>query len=179
MLLVPPTLIPFTQLLLCRPEYALRTHPPDLGATYKGKYNETVRWLAYHAPVRSAAPYLPIGALLKTRNKTVGSAAFALAKIYMNSTRTVALSVGMSGLGKVWVLNTAMRLVIEDRLIAGLTPDENMVNVTLAKGLNWVIIKSVHTFGADFVDVNGNFGPAEGPIHCNSEWGVALGVDMQ
>ena len=71
-----------------------------------------------------------------------------------------------------------LKLVLEDRSIAGLMAAESELNVTMAKGLNTLVLKSVHTFAADFVDDNGNFGPVGGPIHRDSEWGLALGVGV-
>ena len=107
------------------------------------------------------------------------SAAFATATVHLEAVQSVRLSVSMSGLGKVWLLaGGELKLVLEDRSIAGLMAAENELNVTMAKGLNTLVLKSVHTFAADFVDDNGNFGPVGGPIHRDSEWGLALGVGV-
>ena len=153
--------------------------PPDRTTRYVGKHNESVGWRDFSAPAGSAAPCLPLGRLLATRNRTVGSAAFAVATVHLEASQSVRLSVGMSGLGKVWLLaGGELELVLEDRSIAGLMVAENELNVTMAKGLNTLVLKSVHTFAADFVDDNGNFGPVGGPIHRGSEWGLALGVGV-
>eukprot|EP01048_Picozoa_sp_COSAG05_P021425 COSAG05_NODE_3939_length_1764_cov_1.507508_2_plen_216_part_00 len=155
--------------------------PPDRTTRYLGKHNESIRWQEYHASTGSAAPYLPLGRLLHTRNRTVGSVAFVIAEVVLKVTQSVRLSVGMSGLGKLWVLAAGtgeLKLLLEDRSISGLMAAENELNVTLAQGVNTLILKSVHTFAADFVDRNGNFGAVGGPVHRNSEWGLALGVQI-
>ena len=156
-------------------------HAPELTARYTGKHGQSVTWQAYRAPA-GAAPYVPLGRLLGARggrNSTVGSVAFLMAEITLNATQRVRLSSGMSGLGKVWVVAGGdVKPVLEDRFITGLMAAENERVITLTPGLNTIIIKSVHTFAADFADVNGRWGPVGGPIQKDSEWGAALGLHL-
>jgi hypothetical protein len=155
---------------------------PDNDARYIGKYDRSVAWQVYRVPVDSAAPYVPLGRLLgahRGRNSTVGSAAFLMAEIHMNETQRVHMSTGMSGLGKVWVVaGGSVKPVIEDRLVSGLMAAENERTVTLNQGTSTIIMKSVHTFAADFVDSNGRWGPVGGPIQKDSDWGAALSLQV-
>ena len=134
-------------------------------------------------PVGSVAPYVPLGRLLSGNNnshRTVDSVAFIMVSIVVNATQQrVRLSSGMSGLGKVWVVaGGTVQNVVEDRLITGLMAAENECVLTLAQGLNTIVMKSVHTFAADFADVNGRWGPVGGPIQRPAEWGVTLGLQV-
>ena len=64
-------------------------------------------------------------------------------------------------------------LVVEDRMIFGLTADESKAEVSLAEGWNAFVVKTESTFAADSVTLDGAI--ARGSGGTAGKIGVALG----
>ena len=94
----------------------------------------------------------------------------------------------MSGRGRAWLVSPSKQtLVVEDRMILGLVADENTATVALEAGLNLLVVKTVNTFAADAVAIDGKrslmFGMEArdvpngmGVLEGENEWSVAASV---
>ena len=92
----------------------------------------------------------------------------------------------MSGRGRVWLVTAQQNgtLLVEDRMIFGLTADESKADVSLAAGWSTFVLKTESTFAADSVTLDGtpakSSGVTEGEIGValgENEWSVALMVE--
>ena len=106
------------------------------------------------------------------------------------TTETRVFVFGLAGRGWVAVVSptTQAKIVVEDRLIHGLTASENEANVTLAAGLNLLVVKTTTTFSGDAVAIEGArslmFGMEArdvprgmGVLRRTNEWSVALALE--
>ena len=163
----------------------LRTQSaPRLTEHYVGKRGANVSWATHRSPPGSAAATLPLGHLLAQHvahigRRASGSVAYASVELPPAAApSTVRIVGGMSGLGRVWVVSESgtgsgggqVREVVVDELISGLEANEWSTEVELGAGKNTIVVKSVHTFAADFVVGRATM------VRAESEWSVALAV---
>jgi hypothetical protein len=162
--------------------------PPSLNASYASKNGSLVWWRAYKASDEAAAPHLPLSALLQgNRELITGSVAFAMASVHCAVAVGCSkrIQVSMSDRGRVWLLSLsgehAPHEIIIDNLLHGLTYAEQEINVTLHAGRSVILIKTLSTFVADTLAINGSRSPGSricpkenGLLNGTNEWGVAL-----
>lgn len=166
--------------------------PPNGNETYVGKHGALVHWRLYHTGDQAAAPHLAMSALLPARDLNTGSVAFAMARVYCETAAgcTKRVQVSMSDRGRVWLLSTTGKHepteILTDDLLHGLVADEQQVTVTMWQGWSVLLIKTVNTFAADTIAVNGTratgWGMVKsipgvlGVLNGTNEWGVAMSV---
>ena len=166
--------------------------PPNGNETYVGKHGAPVRWHSYLDSDQAGAPHLPISALLPTRDLNTGSVAFAMARIYCEAAAgcTRRVQVSMSDRGRVWLLSAtgtpAATEVLVDDLLHGLVADEQQATVAVRQGWSVLLVKTVNTFAADTIAVNGTRATGWGMIapipgvlgllNGTNEWGIAMSV---
>jgi hypothetical protein len=142
--------------------------PPFLNETYTGKTGDTVGWRPYEESAAATAPHLPLSALLPTRELNTESIAFAMAHVNCAVATGCErqLRVSMSDRGRVWLLSATgvhqPQEVAVDNLLHGLTPDEQTVTITLSQGASVLLVKTLSTFAADTIAVNGSRAPGWG-----------------
>jgi hypothetical protein len=165
--------------------------PVVLNASYIGKGGQSVRWQQYTASAATSAPYLALSRLLPTREQNTGSVAYAVARIWADEAGPATLRTGMSGRGRVWLVNSKRQaVVLDDRLIFGLVSAENSASVALEPGVNLVVMKTTNSFAADAVAIEGTRAPmfgmesrdvpnGMGVITGQNEWSVALAVEKR
>ena len=146
------------------PETQLRSlaspWPSILNSSYAGKGGRRIRWASYEEPAGSAAPHLPLGALLggpaATRAPLAGSVAFGLCRLHNPTAapRTVDFFGSMSGRGRLYARHEAssagVELVYEDGLISGLADAEDRGQLLLAPGWTYLLARSEHSFDAQW-----------------------------
>ena len=96
----------------------------------------------------------------------------------------------MSDRGRVWLLSTtgkhAPAEILTDDLLHGLVSDEQQVTVSVPQGWSVLLVKTVNTFAADTIAVNGSRATGWGMVgsipgvlgllNGTNEWGVAMSV---
>jgi hypothetical protein len=166
--------------------------PPSSNATYLSKTGAVVSWRAYKDSSEANAPHLPLSALLPTRALNTGSVAFAMTRsIYCGDAAGCVkrIQVSMSDRGRLWLLSAAgthaPKEIVTDDLLHGLMAKEQETVLTLPQGWNVFLLKTLSTFAADTIAVNGSRAPGWGVIaptaglgllNGTNEWGVALAV---
>ena len=128
--------------------------PSILNSSYMGKGGRHIRWASYEEPAGSAAPHLPLGALLggpaATRAPLAGSVAFGLCRVHNPTAalRTVDFFGSMSGRGRLYARHEAssagVELVYEDGLISGLADAEDRGRLLLLKRTRDRLAPSAH-----------------------------------
>jgi hypothetical protein len=165
--------------------------PPSLSMSYVGKGGAAVTWRTYICKNESAAPHLPLSALLPTRQLNTGSVAFAMTRAYCKKTTGCAtqITVAMSDRGRMWLLSAngsfEPQEIATDNLLHGLTVNEQEFKVTLPQGSSVLLVKSLNEFAADTIAINGSRAPGWGVVaptvglgilNGTNEWGVALSL---
>jgi hypothetical protein len=147
--------------------------PPSTNASYLGKTGAMVTWRTYQDASEASAPHLPLSALLPTRQLNTGSVAFAMARTYcaMAAGCLRRIHVSMSDRGRLWLLSATInstrstatgthavtpKEIVTDSLLHGLTADEHETTVTLQQGWSVLLIKTLSTFAADTIAINGS-----------------------
>jgi hypothetical protein len=95
----------------------------------------------------------------------------------------------MSDRGRVWLLSEAgahaPQEILTDNLLHGLTANEQEVSVVLQEGWSVLLVKTVSTFAADTIAVNGSRAPGWGVVaptvglgllNGTNQWGVAMAI---
>ena len=93
--------------------------------------------------------------------------------------------------GRVWLLSEtgahAPREIATDTLLHGLTANEQEVAVVLQPGWSVLLVKTLSTFAADTIAVNGSRAPGWGVVaptvglgllNGTNEWGVAIALPV-
>ena len=165
--------------------------PPSTNVSYLGKTGEIVSWRTYQDGSEASAPHLPLSALLPTRELNTGSVGFAMARTYCAAAAGCLrrIHVGMSDRGRLWLLSAtgthAPQEIVTDNLLHGLTADEHETAVTLQQGWSVLLIKTLSTFAADTIAINGSRSSGWGGgtstlglgiLNGTNEWGVSLAI---
>ena len=166
--------------------------PPNISQSCVGKHGLQMRWRVYSDSDAATAPHLPLATLLPERGLNTGSVAFAMARVFcaLPSGCEKQLQVGMSDRGRMWLLSAtgahAPKEVLDDNLLHGLVSDEHRAAVTVQQGWSVFVVKTVSTFAADTIAVNGSraegWGEVNpipgvlGTLNGTNEWGVALSI---
>ena len=114
----------------------------DINASYKGK-NGQIKWQRI-PHLAGDAPYVSLSGQFSDVYETAG---FALARVYCKKAMSAVLSASTTQLGLGYVNG---KEVFRDEYCAGLLPREERVAITLKKGWNTILIKSLNHFGDEW-----------------------------
>jgi len=170
--------------------------PPSTNSSYLGKTGVMVTWRTYQDASEASAPHLPLSALLPTRQLNTGSIAFAMTRTYcaMAAGCLRRIHFSTSDRGRLWLLSTTStatethaspKEIVTDNLLHGLTAGEHETTVTLQQGWSVLLIKTLSTFAADTIAINGSRSSGWGGgtstlglgiLNGTNEWGVSLAI---
>jgi len=115
----------------------------DLGKSYKGKGDKTIRWQTLPT-LTGSAPRISYASMF---NDIHQAGAFANTFVYAPRAMDATLVCGLSGTGVIYLNG---RQVFHDEMMAGLIPDEQLVPIRLQRGWNRVLIKSFNWWGDEW-----------------------------